>query len=696
MSLSAPELGSDGPPENPPVRAAFSSTELLHERAMARFYQEAQEEEGRNQQRRSSLQRRRSFERKSPAKIETIPEIAGSLQDIVKTIPSLKEKYEDDIKPERPASSLDSRHKVDVVTGFLTSKADGGSAALKMQVGRKTFSRDSMDSMLSTEDPHRKILVQQTSEEDMEYEDSSFDEDEFDEEEEEPITESIIDEEIDEELEEEEEEDMSGYDRKSSLYTSESEEEAQYSYSLEEDTYHPSAVNIKYNEDSMISAYEGRGPLILGTTAKSSNFKDKEEIEGLPKDVDIKPKSILKVPKVEISTEDFSDSNQTNDQPVKRLASPEKKFEPNFSPIMPKPILKVREASQERTAPPTQRRGSGAPVAEVEPELNLPSSSRTNLDELSDYESGVKKKVRIETPEELALKEKEKELLKEKADLMIEDVEATKVLISHYSDIVAEYSKNKRPRKRLYLDYEALKAAAEKEEENAPEIPEITVYEALSKPIRETEAMIKADEPKTEVKVVRTVAQEEPEEPEQLVVHFQEKVEELEKKESETMVLAREKSPPPQKKLPPSILKRRTSSPAGPRSLSKKRSPSPRVMMRSQTLEETVKEFPPQKVISIEPQEIAETPSSVYPPRPLTPTERKVHTYCDFLMDLSLFLLACWLYLFKDERLSIPVMCLMIYRQAHEAFQKKMEAVRQSYHRKMEAIKNKIPFRKKV
>lgn len=692
MSLSAPELGSEGPPENPPVRAAFSSTELLHERAMARFYQEAQEEEGQSQQRRSSLQRRRSFDRKSPAKIETIPEIAGSLQDIVKTIKQQKE--DDDIKPERPSSALENRPKVEVVKGILTSKVDEGGAAPKMQVGRKTFSRDSMDSMLSTEDPHRKILVQQTSEEDMEYEDSSFDEDEFDEEEEEPITESMIDEDIDEE-ELEEEEDISGYDRKSSLYTSESEEEAQYSYSLEEDTYHPTAVNIKYNEDSMISAYEGRGPLILGTVAHSSHSKYKEEIEDLPKDVDIKPKSILKVPKVEISTEELSDNDQTNEQPVKRLASPEKRFEPNFSPIMPKPILKVREASQERSVTPIQRRGSGAPVAEVEPELNLPSTSRTNLDELSDYESGAKKKVRIETPEELALKEKEKELAKEKSDLMIEDVEATKVLISHYSDIVAEYSKHKRPRKRLYLDYEALKAAAEKEEENAPEVPEITVDEPVSEPITEPETTIIAEEPKNVIEEVNPVDEVEPGEPGKLVVHFQDKVEEFEEKEAETITFTRDKSPSPQKKLPPSILKRRTSSPAGPRSLSKKRSPSPRVMMRSQTLEEVVKEFPSQKVTSSEPLELYETPSPGYPPRPLTPTERKVQTYCDFLMDLSLFLLACWLYLFKDERLSIPVMCLMIYRQAHEAFQKKVEAVRESYHRKMEAIKNKIPFRKR-
>lgn len=62
MSLSAPELGSDEPFEMPLMRNAVSSSELLHEKAMARLYQDAAEEEMiKVQLRKKSLERRGSL-----------------------------------------------------------------------------------------------------------------------------------------------------------------------------------------------------------------------------------------------------------------------------------------------------------------------------------------------------------------------------------------------------------------------------------------------------------------------------------------------------------------------------------------------------------------------------------------------------------------------------------------------------------
>ncbi|XP_055621315.1 titin isoform X2 [Toxorhynchites rutilus septentrionalis] len=58
LSLSAPELNVDPPPA-PAMRPAVSSTELLYERAMARFYQAVAMEESENQ--RKENERRRSF-----------------------------------------------------------------------------------------------------------------------------------------------------------------------------------------------------------------------------------------------------------------------------------------------------------------------------------------------------------------------------------------------------------------------------------------------------------------------------------------------------------------------------------------------------------------------------------------------------------------------------------------------------------
>lgn len=671
MSLSAPELGSGEPPEPPPLRSAFSSTELLHDRAMARFYQDQEREEAESSlQRRGSLQRRASLERR-PSRTKT-----GSLQDIHSVVKPIKEEEEEAAQPERPTSAGRKSPRLEIVRGILTSER----VEANLQSGkhdRKTFSRESMDSVISIDDTHRKLLVQQTSEEDMEYEDSSTDEgeeDEYDEDEEEPITEDILDEEMDEDFEdEEEEEEFSNYDKKEPLYTSESEEDALYSYSLDEDTYIPTTVNMKYDEDTMISAYEGRGPLILGSKnqpSTSSKVPKFSSLEGLSTEAksshgEVKLKPILKRPSAEIAdtkTNEFVEKrgSPTNDgeSKTKTMFEPEKRFEPNFNPTIPKPILKVREPSQERQIPVTLK-------TETELGPNRQSPSKTNIDELSDYETSSKKKqVRIEEPEDVKAASERRE----NSARLAEEIEGSRVLISHYSDIVAEYSKTRRPpRTPLYLDYESLKAAAEKEEENLPPvIPDITVDEPGPEPEPDPEP-----EPEQEQEI-----EPEPEAP--LEVEPEPELETKPEKIEEPVKLLRhsvhfepvpeEQAPPkPSEKLrgkPPSCLKKRSPSPM------KKRSSSPRKKVMSSVDEHS------EVSVSRYTMESARTPSPVLPARLIINTEKKVHSYFDFMMDLSLFILACWLYLFKDERLAIPVLCLMIYRQAHDAFLRKMEALR--------------------
>jgi titin len=66
--------------------------------------------------------------------------------------------------------------------------------------------------------------------------------------------------------------------------------------------------------------------------------------------------------------------------------------------------------------------------------------------------------------------------------------------------------------------------------------------------------------------------------------------------------------------------------------------------------------------------------------RPVTPEElavaadQKVKSTISYATDLSLFIAACYLYLFKDARLAIPILFLMVYRQIGEAIQEKMPA----------------------
>lgn len=51
---------------------------------------------------------------------------------------------------------------------------------------------------------------------------------------------------------------------------------------------------------------------------------------------------------------------------------------------------------------------------------------------------------------------------------------------------------------------------------------------------------------------------------------------------------------------------------------------------------------------------------------------RKVHFFFDFLLDLIMFITACWLYCFKDERLAIPIIILMVYRQIYDKIKSKI------------------------
>lgn len=63
------------------------------------------------------------------------------------------------------------------------------------------------------------------------------------------------------------------------------------------------------------------------------------------------------------------------------------------------------------------------------------------------------------------------------------------------------------------------------------------------------------------------------------------------------------------------------------------------------------------------------TPSLAPPPEQV---QRAVRSWLEYICDLALFLVACWLYLFKDEKLAIPVLLLMIYRQLKEAIHKRI------------------------
>lgn len=52
--------------------------------------------------------------------------------------------------------------------------------------------------------------------------------------------------------------------------------------------------------------------------------------------------------------------------------------------------------------------------------------------------------------------------------------------------------------------------------------------------------------------------------------------------------------------------------------------------------------------------------------------KRRVHFFFDFCLDFFMFTFACWVYCFKDERLALPIILLMVYRQLYDKIKNKL------------------------
>lgn len=55
----------------------------------------------------------------------------------------------------------------------------------------------------------------------------------------------------------------------------------------------------------------------------------------------------------------------------------------------------------------------------------------------------------------------------------------------------------------------------------------------------------------------------------------------------------------------------------------------------------------------------------------LEQTNNKVKSTMNYITDIGIFCVACWVYMFKDARLALPILALMIYRQLIEALKEK-------------------------
>lgn len=786
MSLSAPELGSIEP-DRTMLRAWVSSTELLHERAMARFYQAAAEEEAEK-----SLRRRYSVERRSSFRGRELPQyirkksVTGSeesLRDKLKYRLSLPDEsllkgfeitgkqYQSVGEENKKSNDVDSNqmylkgnkesadklpkmgrfdplsseevqrsYKKEIIQ-TQRSEEDENSDLMKNRKGY--FPQSSSNERSSTgisktgrfqpqnsEEEEEKQSVQESGEEDISEESEIEDEEYMAEAEEDYEIEEEFEEELEEEVEEEEE-----IDDIDMLGESEGEYERSR-YSIEEETYHPRNMTPK---SGMVTTITPASPAVKQRRSPTTSVIDNLEsatnvataivshsIQIPIKSEAIPTKSLLKPPQMtkptvrievtpppadelkvslQISTKDVLTENRkekqadepkkhiikpiikkspsparegspssvqfklvsdqkekdSNELTVKRQFSPPRftpdgRHLPNLNPPIPKPILKVREHSQEKIAVSDKKKNnlkpSTAPLAAVEPELNIITKhermeikSNNEINNLTDSYKLKKKQVRIEEPLEniksydidesdigitVAGDIARSRRRSPRSSPLMDASDPTKCLIHHYSDIVKEFGRVRKVPTTLYLNYEDLKAAAQKSEDNLFD-PILGKEEDRKTGKEENNEIFENQKESSEVteKSLIKMADEEGSRQNEYIDYD---VEGQDKEEKEMEFLMES---PEIKEIPNLIL------------LSE-------VISKEQNGEEI-----PEELWAETQGRKEEIITKI--------AEKKVRTAVDYMTDLAMFLIACWLYAFSDEKLAIPILILMVYRQVKEA-----------------------------
>jgi len=107
------------------------------------------------------------------------------------------------------------------------------------------------------------------------------------------------------------------------------------------------------------------------------------------------------------------------------------------------------------------------------------------------------------------------------------------------------------------------------------------------------------------------------------------------------------------------------------RQASKDRSRVPSTERFSAKLPELARGFSPERT---QPKELREElrPACTKLDEHLQVNHRKWRSAFRYLADIAMFLVACWLYAFKDERLAVPLLVLMVYRQLREAVKRRL------------------------
>uniref|UniRef100_A0A1B0D4N2 Uncharacterized protein n=1 Tax=Phlebotomus papatasi TaxID=29031 RepID=A0A1B0D4N2_PHLPP len=333
---------------------------------------------------------------------------------------------------------------------------------------------------------------------------------------------------------------------------------------------------------------------------------------------------------------------------------------PYIRTFVPKPILKRRtsvegdssakeeDVAKKNKVPEKGERKSLSKIFDLKP-LSKGSNSKLQEDEADKPSEKVAEKPL--TASELSKKKK----LEERQ----ESLEEEKVVIDHYSDIVRELGSGRRTPVPIYLSAEELKKAAEQddEEKTPPKQIEVAVQEKPKTIIQPKNRSRSSSATRKRPEIVQTDI-----------------------KQQNQDVIPRGRSPAPKPAADRKVPRSRdtsTSSQTGAPKRTEKSAVEKRAASKTRNRSESKSPASlNRRPLTLKPPDIPKPrePTPPSPPRSQTPVEItqedadiKVKSTFAYITDLALFVAACWVYFFKDARLVIPILALMVYRQIGDA-----------------------------
>lgn len=413
------------------------------------------------------------------------------------------------------------------------------------------------------------------------------------------------------------------------------------------------------------------------------------------------------------------DADQSTIALTKPLPMPGADFIPR--PILKRPSIETphkEKKSKPKTKPSKTERKSIMQLFKKTP-------SNSNLTEPNKLEAATVPSPAEEPKMSPAALAKKKSMERRQTSL-----EENKVAIDHYSDIVKELSGTRKPRVPIYLSSEELKKAAEKE---ASEV-NIAMRQQTISPTQMVERKVITPTPPSPSQsgrstpnlptglkessarsIFATRLSKDPKKMAEMRAEVKPLIDDrsfsIEEPDASPLV----DSKPEQQQISPEIptetvsrgrtgksngttAKKRTPSSTRSRSHSTLRSnmpkdpvtslsPTPAPRQRSVSKTRTKSQSKSPSAVSRRPLHVARiairddsqlsdahTPEqrSQTPEQLLDEAEKSVKSTMVYFTDVTMLIVACWVYMFKDARLVLPILALMVYRQAGKALKNKI------------------------